>query len=318
MASVPTFDRGGTIGVEYLGVVFSSILYGVTCIQSFQYFRSVKAGSDAWWIRSMVLALLTLDTIHQAFLIHVPYYYLIAHYGDPEALLKDLWSIPSAVALTTIIAFISNSFFVYRIWKLSSNAPVSLFCFVCAIAESAAVLTYCVKFYFKKSLLDAELSLKTTGLAAIAIAAVANVFISAIMTFYLNASRTGLRRSDSVITKLIVLVVSTGTSTTVALVADLISYTIAPDLLYVLMFEFMVAKLFVNSTLTCLNLRDHINSVLSDKSANSIHLSRIGNETSVPTSQRAQIANLSPSVNTDPIESRDKYPISYSFDGSEV
>ncbi|KAI0042901.1 hypothetical protein FA95DRAFT_1609820 [Auriscalpium vulgare] len=308
MSFVPSFNRGGTIGVEYLGVIFSSILYGVTCIQTFQYFRSVKGGSDVWWVRAMVLALFTLDTTHEAFLIHVPYEQLITHYADPSALLKTIWSIPFAIVISAIIAFIANSFFVYRIYKLSSSKLVTLFSFVCAVAEFAGATAYAIRLYLNKNFVTAEVTLKSTGLAAAAIAVGANVVISGAMAFYLYASRTGVGRSDSVITKLIVLVVSTGTATTVALTADLIAYIIAPDLLYVLMFEFMVGKLFVNSVLTCLNLRDHINNTLSEKSANTIHLSRIGHESSAPTSERAQIVNLSPSMQTDPtIESRYKF-----------
>ncbi|KAI0042900.1 hypothetical protein FA95DRAFT_1682238 [Auriscalpium vulgare] len=319
MAAVPSFNRGGTIGVEYLSVVLSSILYGVTCIQTFHYFRSARARSDVWWIKPMVLALLTFDTIHEAFVIHVPYHYLVTHYGEPEVLLENVWSMPFTIGVTAAITFITNSFFVYRIWKLGSNASVSLFCFVGAVSESAGILTYCFKFYLKKNLLDAEESLKTTGLVVISVAVAANLVISATMIFYLNASRTGLRRSDSVITKLIVLVISTGTSTTVAYIADLIAYIAAPDLLYVLLFKFMIAKLSVNSTLTSLNLREHINNMLMDNSANSIHLSKIGDDSSsAPISERAQVLNLSPSMKTGPIEFRDKLQVSYSFNGSDV
>ncbi|KAI0040066.1 hypothetical protein FA95DRAFT_928202 [Auriscalpium vulgare] len=321
MAAVPSFNRGGTIGVEYFGVIFSTILYGVTCIQTFHYFRSVKAGSDVWWIRAMVITLFVLDTTHEAFLIHVPYHYLITHYGDPEALLKNIWTIPFSIVISSSVAFVTNSFFVYRIWKLSSSKVVSAFCFVGAVAELAGSLVYNARLYLNEDMVKAEVSLKATGLIAISIAAASNVVISATMIFYLHGSRTGVRRSDSVITKLIVLVVSTGTATTVFLFADLISYFIAPDLLYVLMFEFMIGKLYVNSVLTCLNMRDYVNNTLSDKSANAVHLPRIDHGSSqgssAPKSECQQILNLSPSMQANPGDSGVKFE-SYSFNSSLV
>ncbi|KAI0042898.1 hypothetical protein FA95DRAFT_1609817 [Auriscalpium vulgare] len=318
MASIPSFNRGGTIGVEYLGVIFSTILYGVTCIQTFHYFRSVKARSDIWWIKAMVLVLFVFDTAHEALIIHIPYHYLINHYGDPEALLRNVWSIPFSLIIHAIIAFVTNCFFVHRIWKLSSNKLVSFLCFAGAVADLVEILVYCILFYLKTDLLDALVNLEAMGVVSIASGVAVNTATSVAMIYYLHASRTGVRRSDSIITKLIFLVVGTGSATTVALCASLITYTVAPHLSYMMFSEPLTAKLYVNSVLTCLNLRDHIKNTLSDKSANSIHLSRIGHGPSVPTSERAQILDLSPSMQTNSVESGGKLQKFYKFSGSEA
>ncbi|TBU47723.1 hypothetical protein BD309DRAFT_855387 [Dichomitus squalens] len=47
-------NKGGTIGVGYLGVVASSMVYGVTCIQTFQYYRSERAKTDGFWLHGIV------------------------------------------------------------------------------------------------------------------------------------------------------------------------------------------------------------------------------------------------------------------------
>ncbi|KAI0047431.1 hypothetical protein FA95DRAFT_1606126 [Auriscalpium vulgare] len=314
------FNRGGTIGVEYLGVVFSSILYGVSCLQTFQYSRSVKARSDVWWIKAMVLILFTLDTIHEAFLIHIPYHYLITHYDEPESLLKDIWSIPFSVIIHSLIAFITNSFFVYRIWKLSVNKLVSAFCSASVVAAVAGALVYTVRFSLVQDIVKAEITLKSMGIVAISLTAAASVVISATMAYYLHANRTGFRHSDDVITKLTVLVVSTGSVTTFFSIVELISYVVAPDLLYVLMFEFIIGKLHVNSVLTCLNMRDLIRNLGDSNGISSIHLSRIRHESSAaaPKHERQQVVDLSPLVQSNVVDNSVKFHVSYISNASDA
>ncbi|RDX44528.1 hypothetical protein OH76DRAFT_1486971 [Lentinus brumalis] len=47
-------DRDGTLGMGYLGAVVSSLIYGITCIQTFQYYRSPKGQGDPTYIRAFV------------------------------------------------------------------------------------------------------------------------------------------------------------------------------------------------------------------------------------------------------------------------
>ena len=67
-----SIDKGATIGVAYLGVAISAMyvssivdiesvgsrsscrIYGVTCIQTFQYYRSEKARADMTFLRFIV------------------------------------------------------------------------------------------------------------------------------------------------------------------------------------------------------------------------------------------------------------------------
>ncbi|EIW59857.1 uncharacterized protein TRAVEDRAFT_47158 [Trametes versicolor FP-101664 SS1] len=47
------FTLGGTLGVTLLGACVSSMLYGVTCLQTFTYYRSKKAKNDSCWLYIM-------------------------------------------------------------------------------------------------------------------------------------------------------------------------------------------------------------------------------------------------------------------------
>ncbi|KAI0046883.1 hypothetical protein FA95DRAFT_1559648 [Auriscalpium vulgare] len=278
-AILASFDRGGTIGVAYLGIAISSMFYGVTCIQSFHYFRSANLGQNTTVLNALVTTLLLLDTTHQILAIHAFYYYLITHYADPIALLSNIWSIEVGIIFNALIAFVVESFFVARIWRLSSNRFVTGVCGFFTAAHLAMNLLFPIRGMFIPNLAEAEVKLKSTGVTGLCVAVVADVLISAFTSFYLQRSRTGFRKSDDMVTKLIILTVTTGTLTTLFVIAALIAYLAAPSALYVLFFDFMLAKLYTNAVLTSLNSRDSIRRALNDSALNSVPLSKFSAET---------------------------------------
>ncbi|KAI0759696.1 hypothetical protein BD413DRAFT_722215 [Trametes elegans] len=142
---------GGTLGVMFLGVCVSSMLYGVTCLQTFMYYRSTKGKSDGSFFRTL-----------------------------------------------------------------------------------------------------------TQGIAGLSISVATELMISSSVAYYLYSRRTGLQRSNDIITKLIALTITTGMLTTLFNVADLIAYITARDDLYVLFFNFMLGKLYANSLLSSLNSREYL------------------------------------------------------------
>ncbi|KAM5543564.1 hypothetical protein V8D89_002815 [Ganoderma adspersum] len=114
MAITYDFNRGGTIGVGYLGVVFTSVIYGITCIQSFQYYRSPRAKTDIALIKYLVLTIWILDTIQEAFAVHVFYFFLVYNFDNPSGILVTVWSIP---AIVNVVRLVTNLYY-----------PIRLFC----------------------------------------------------------------------------------------------------------------------------------------------------------------------------------------------
>ncbi|KAI0759683.1 hypothetical protein BD413DRAFT_270492 [Trametes elegans] len=249
---------GPTIGVAYIGVALSSAIYGVTCIQTFQYFRSPRASSDMSLLKFIVIGLWMLDSAHQALIIEILYHYLILNYANPVALLRTTWSIPVEIIVNAIIAFAVESFFVMRIWKLSKNYFSAGICMLFTVAHFTMNLVFPIRSFFYPFLVEAATKLKSTGSSGLGVAVVADVSISVAMVWYLRRGRTGMRRSDDMIGRLIVLTVTTGSLTTLFVIANLIAYLAAPDQLWNLFFNFMLGKLYINSLLTSLNSRSYV------------------------------------------------------------
>ncbi|KAL1949733.1 hypothetical protein VTO73DRAFT_8614 [Trametes versicolor] len=287
---------GGTLGVTFIGVCVSSMLYGVTCLQTFTYYRSMKAKNDGWPLWSLVALIVSplgkakltdvfsllfsaFDSAHQAIVIHAVYNYLVLDFANPFKVVGLVWSLPTEVVLNAILALILNGFLTFRLWKLSTR------CYLTAIAVRNPLLLRknaadakraqgypdCRKlrnepWFQYNNIFAAETILRTQGIAGLSISVTTEAMISFSLAYYLHRRRTGLRKSNDIITKLIALTVTTGMLTTLFNVADLIAYVTAHDNLYVLFFNFMLGKLYANSLLTSLNSRDYVLGLMGDGS----------------------------------------------------
>ncbi|KAJ3793793.1 hypothetical protein GGU11DRAFT_369897 [Lentinula aff. detonsa] len=87
------------------------------------------------------------------------------------------------------------------------------------------------------------------------LSAIVDTFISSLAIFLLNTSRTGFRRSDTIINRLIVCVVNTGALSSLAAIASSILVLSAHNTLLYLGIFFCIGKLYTNSLLANLNIR---------------------------------------------------------------
>ncbi|GJF00993.1 hypothetical protein PsYK624_172970 [Phanerochaete sordida] len=248
-------NLGATIGIAYLAVPISAILYGVTVTQTFYYYRSSKAASDAWHTKVLVAILLILDSVHQALIIYSLYYYLVAHYADATVLLHDVWSLSAEVLLTGPITFIVESFLTVRVYRLGGNIYLTLTIGAFVVAHLVLNLIFAAKAFEDTDLTTVFTQLKAVGSACLGVATAADVGIAGAVLWYLGRSRTGFRRSDDMITRLMLLTVSTGALTTVFVLADLVAFVAAPKTLWSVAFNFLLPKLYINTFLTTLNIR---------------------------------------------------------------
>ncbi|KAI0667864.1 hypothetical protein C8Q78DRAFT_980812 [Trametes maxima] len=256
---------GETLGVTFLGVCVSSMLYGVTCLQTFTYYRSAKARSDGRVLHALVAALLIFDSAHQAIVIHAVYNYLVIDFANPFKVLTVVWSVPTEIVLNAILALILNVFLTFRLLQLSKQY------YLPAIAGTLSLANFGMQLYPFKNIFEAEVALRTQGIAGLSISVATEFFISTSLAYFLHSRRTGLRKSNDIITKLIMLTITTGMLTTLFNVADLIAYVTAHNNLYVLFFNFMLGKLYANALLTSLNSREYVLGIAGESRAASDH-----------------------------------------------
>ncbi|KAJ3550486.1 hypothetical protein NM688_g5067 [Phlebia brevispora] len=255
---------GATVGVGYLGVAFASMLYGITCVQTYNYYQSSKSRSDQPTLKWLVAVLLLLDTLHQVFVVWSLYHYLIENFANPTAIITEVWTVNAGIIVNVKFCFLrSGNLYggpcleVSVMPSVSHNPWITGFC-VPTVGGSSVCDEPQIQIYSQEVVTELIARLKTLGITALCTMAAADMSIAATMIFYLRRNRTGFRRSDNIISKLIILTVTTGTVTTCFTIADAIAYIAAPTTFYILFFTFTLSKLYINSLLTTLNTRDVI------------------------------------------------------------
>ncbi|KAI1789715.1 hypothetical protein LXA43DRAFT_1020080 [Ganoderma leucocontextum] len=279
--TVSEAEFGLSYGAGYLSVAFSSMLYGVACLQTFHYFRTTKAKTDGWVIKALVIFMLIVNTVQQAAAIHTFYYYLITkrHQLDLVLEVPNVW-FPTTSLLTAVAATTVDSFLTYRVWRLSGSLLVAGLCATVTLASTIASLVFHVQEFthLHESLIQNELDLQNLGVTAMSITAAADISIAAVMSYYLLSKRTAFRRSNMMLVRLMTLSVTTGAISAILAFLTLASFF---DKIDVLFFYSLSGKVYSNAFLTLLNVRSHIAGVWDngestiERSAGSVQLSHI-------------------------------------------
>lgn len=255
-SSQPVFDAsrlGMTLGAAFIGNIFAAILFGLTTMQTITYFRSPPR--DAVFFRVVVICLWLLDTFHLILVTHGIYYYVIDNFANPIAILRPTWSLVTQIYITVLIILVVRSVFTARIWILSYGNKflvviitlTSLFVFGTGYGFASIGFGTTFKKLFEESwMLYASLG------GAVA----ADLMIALSLCYLLMRNRTGFKRTDSLVTTLLVYAVNTGLLTSVCATACFITYTVWPQDFIFMGIYFSLGKMYLNAMLASLNARD--------------------------------------------------------------
>ncbi|KAJ7183665.1 hypothetical protein C8R46DRAFT_1209818 [Mycena filopes] len=213
-------------GIVFIGSTISSILYGITVIQTFMYYRTW--GNDARGTKLVVFVLLVLDTLHQVTTTWVTYQYVISTFGDPAALNINHWTLGLGIFCTALVAFIVESFLIYRVWHLSGQNKMLT---VIGVPFALAHLGEC-----ESQPYQATQDYERTG----------------------TNLASPILGTDDMVGRIIAMTIATGMLTSLVGLANILSLVIAPKTLRHSIFS---SRVYVNSMLASLNARNAIRTV---------------------------------------------------------
>ncbi|THH18031.1 hypothetical protein EW146_g2894 [Bondarzewia mesenterica] len=174
------------------------------------------------------------------------------------------------VLFNGLIAFLVQSFLTYRIYHLSrKNVYLTGFVIVLIAAQFSVTLVYFGKSIRMETYVQLA-TLKGLSMAVNATTAASDVVIALSLVSMLHFSRTGFKRSDSIINKLILYTVNTGLLTSIDAVCSLATIAALPNTFIYICFFFALGRLYANSLLATLNARK---SILGSSKGESMSLS---------------------------------------------
>ncbi|EED79741.1 predicted protein [Postia placenta Mad-698-R] len=243
-----------SFGAMLLGVLMSSILFGITNLQVYIYFKTYT--NDPLWIKFSVCALWIVDALCVAFSFHLIYQYLITDYSNPGALLVIDWSfkaqdILSYSTLSQLKALVDAS--INRDSRIRRFLPGIASISVCA----GYVLSYEITTPANATP-NGLLGHQWITYYPLSVYTGIDTIIAASLCFLLCISRTGYRRTDSLINTLMLYTVNTGIITSLCSLAAIIAMKTSPHTFIVAAVEFLLTKIYVNSFLAMLNARNSL------------------------------------------------------------
>jgi len=263
------------IGVLLLGLFFNTYLYGLVTYQ-FIVYRNTKY-NDPLWIRSIVGSLFCIDTLHSAVAVYAAWEMCVTNYGNPASLAFVSWTIPFTACATALAALVTQAFLGHRVLVLTKSkllvgviALCSIIGFVFGLYAGiySGILHAVAKFGPLSFPVTMWLVFQTS----------ADVIITISLSYILSRSRTGFRRTDTIINRLIRGAVQTGLFASLFALADMFSFLLHRNTNLYAMFAYPLGRIYTNTLLDTLNARlglKHMTGTMdadSDSNANAFRL----------------------------------------------
>ncbi|KAF8586978.1 hypothetical protein K439DRAFT_1631100 [Ramaria rubella] len=225
---------GVTLGALEVSILISTILYGVTSLQTFLY--TAKSFKDPRWLHIMVCRLL--ETVHTAFTWILLYSYTVTNYGNPGTIISTPWFLAYSFVFTSFIGSIVQTFFAYRIRVLSGSlvVPIIAWCAAASRVGTGITLGVLISSFDTLTAYVARYSwLETTHLT---VDAAVDVTITASLCYYLLLRKTTFKPTQRMVHRLVV-------------------YTVVVSYGFTMIYPRCIT-VFSNSFLTALNARQSL------------------------------------------------------------
>jgi hypothetical protein len=264
------------IGVLLIGLFFNTYLYGLVTYQFIVYYNTKF--NDRLWIKAVVGSLFVLDTIHSAVAIFAAWELCVTNYGNPASLASVSWTIPFTAVATALAAIITQFFLGHRVYVLTKNIPVTVaigvlsilgFIFGTYAGIYSGILKEVAKFTPLEPLVICWLGFQTA----------ADLLITSVLCFVLSSSRTGFRRTDTIINRLIRGAVQTGVFACIFALADMFSFLLHRETYLYAMFAYPLGRIYTNTLLDTLNARTALQSAGSTENETDNVAYRLQNQT---------------------------------------
>ncbi|EIW52174.1 uncharacterized protein TRAVEDRAFT_32023 [Trametes versicolor FP-101664 SS1] len=250
--ALPALDN--TYGALTLGTVFGLMLYGLTVHQTYRYSRLYP--KDGPWLKRLVCGILAFETLHTTLGIAAVYYHLVTNYFNPATLLLGHWSTRLLTPTTGLTIILCQSFYAFRVYVIGSHYIYRVLVGLAAVFmfTSFGFMVAATVEGFILSLSDFK-RVSWLVSAMFGFAVLVDVCLTGTLVTVLLRSRTGFKRTDSLIEVLIVYAINTGLLTSIFGLLCFIFAIILPGNLIYIGFSIVGVKLYANSVLAVLNSR---------------------------------------------------------------
>ncbi|KAH8111605.1 hypothetical protein DFH11DRAFT_1512845 [Phellopilus nigrolimitatus] len=243
------------VGPLLIGVVVNAFVFGICIMQLVEYF--LGRHRDSWKLVALLAWVFSIDVFQVASSVAMLWHYVVANFTNPAALASGPWeyaTLPIFNALTTLPI---QHFMAWRIMRFARSR--TLFAFLSALSLAQAALGCAAAAGgLRSTALAAHVAIVPLADAWLAASVACDMSITVLLMYYLNKSRTGFERTDSVISRICRVTVEAAVPVTFLCLLDLIFLTTTPNNNLHYMFALPVGRLYTNTLLSTLNERESL------------------------------------------------------------
>ncbi|KAK1231970.1 hypothetical protein PQX77_004890 [Marasmius sp. AFHP31] len=188
---------------------------------SYKYFTQCR--KDPFWLKLIVAVTLLVDAVSTIDHYAMIYMYTITHWGDEVFLKRQYWPMPVYLVTTGASTWMVQHFLIFRYWLLSRNKFITPFLILSSmIAFTGTIVTTVVIIRFPEyqDRTKADIPVTTSLVAS----AVSDILIAAILIYTLQRLKTAMRKTESLVKRLTILAIQTGSPGSLVATIALIVY----------------------------------------------------------------------------------------------
>ncbi|KAF7304133.1 hypothetical protein MIND_00644900 [Mycena indigotica] len=233
-----------------LGSWLNAMVYTLELLLAYQYYWNRKhssPGANTTLVRCVVGLQLFVDTLATLSVFAYAYLFLVAHWGEPAYLTRNPW--PGSIhtidqAITSGIgSFIVHLYLTWRYWNLSKNYLVAVGLGLAALTSTAGAFAAGIVSAMRDAVVERDRIIPICMVWLIA-SVVADIGIAAALVLQLRSYKSTFARTQSVIHRLIVGAIQTGSVTAVVAVVVLTTFVVWPRTSISLAGWFLLGRLY--------------------------------------------------------------------------
>ncbi|KAI0661650.1 hypothetical protein C8Q70DRAFT_1051974 [Cubamyces menziesii] len=253
MADVASTSLDTTIGVIFVGFLFTGCLFGVTSAQSTWYFRHYP--NDRHILKLLVRTIWVLDAVHLGLYGATMFTYLVQKQAANSGQNPLPWTSNVQLLCNAFAIAIIQSFYALRIWTLSKQRILLAVMITFIVATWAFSVVLFIKTLLTKTVAQFVL-LTPFDIALSVMSASTDGLLCGALVVLLCRSRTGTTGANRLINKLMLYTVHTSLLTSIYAILSVIMVLVSPMSSWFVMFYYIGARLYSVSVLATLNARE--------------------------------------------------------------
>ncbi|KAJ6504255.1 hypothetical protein C8R47DRAFT_183518 [Mycena vitilis] len=245
------------LGPILIGAHLNTCLFGVSASQFTTYYASSRGRADSVVIRLLVFWEFIISAFDTATSVYFIWLYLVENLFNPAFLQSAPWPLTAVPLLTALSACPVQIFMACRVFQLSQSRVLFALLATLTVAHGAIAAATSL-LAFEVADFNAGSALKPVADSWLGITVVNDLSITVFLIYYLNRSRTGFRRTDGVLVRLMRSALESAAFATFFSIMVLIMFTKFPATGFHLMFSQPMGRIYTSTLLSTLNNRESL------------------------------------------------------------